>query len=259
MKPKLLAFDLDDTLAPSKVPVSLEMAQTLLALLDRYYIAVISGASITQLRAQFVSYLLLADNRGNANLQNLILFPENGSSMFVWNTDTKDLVAKYEEVLPAEAKTKIVESFKQVSSEISNQTPQIFGPQIEDRGGQITFSALGQGAPLDLKKAWDPDQAKRKRIKVKLEVELPEFEVRIGGTTSIDVTRKGIDKAYAIHKLGHASKYGLQDFSLDQILFFGDSMGPDGNDHPVKALGVPSVTVTGPGDTLTYLKGTLGV
>jgi len=55
-----------------------------------------------------------------------------------------------------------------------------------DRGSQITFSALGQQAPLDEKSGWDPDFVKRKSLKAILDTIIPEFSVRIGGATSID-------------------------------------------------------------------------
>jgi len=65
----------------------------------------------------------------------------------------------------------------------------------------VTFSALGQQAPLAEKEKWDPDFAKRKKITAILEKHIPEFSIRMGGATSIDVTKSGIDKAYGIGKL----------------------------------------------------------
>ena len=77
----------------------------------------------------------------------------------------------------------------------------LWGEAIEDRGSQVTFSALGQQAPLAEKEKWDPDFAKRKKITAILEKLIPEFSIRMGGATSIDVTKPGIDKAYGIGKL----------------------------------------------------------
>ena len=48
---------------------------------------------------------------------------------------------------------------------------------------------------------WDPDFSKRKKIQAILEKTIPEFSVRLGGSTSVDVTKPGIDKAYGIRKL----------------------------------------------------------
>jgi len=38
-----------------------------------------------------------------------------------------------------------------------------WGEQIEDRGSQITYSALGQQAPIEEKKKWDPDFTSERR------------------------------------------------------------------------------------------------
>ncbi len=75
------------------------------------------------------------------------------------------------------------------------------GQTIKDRGSQITFSALGQQAPLEEKKKWDPHFTKRKKIKSILDTSIPKFSVRMGGATSVDITRPGIDKAYGVHTL----------------------------------------------------------
>lgn len=54
---------------------------------------------------------------------------------------------------------------------------------------------------MEEKDKWDPDVSKRGEIKSILEKFIPEFSVRTGGSTSIDITRPGIDKAYGIRKL----------------------------------------------------------
>jgi len=53
------------------------------------------------------------------------------------------------------------------------------GKVVEDRGSQVTFSALGQQAPLAEKEKWDPDFAKRKKITAILETLIPEFSIRM--------------------------------------------------------------------------------
>ncbi|HEY0308075.1 MAG TPA: HAD hydrolase family protein [Acidobacteriaceae bacterium] len=119
-----------------------------------------------------------------------------------------------------------------------------WGAQIEDRGSQITFSALGQQAPLDEKNKWDFDYSKRKKIKAILDTLLPDFSVRMGGSTSIDVTKPGIDKSYGIRK--------LRDFlgiPLQGMVFIGDALFPGGNDYPAREAGVVSIPVHGPNET----------
>src|SRR5690606_31015921 len=115
----------------------------------------------------------------------------------------------------------------------------IWGEIVEDRGSQITLSALGQEAPVDAKEAWDPDNSKKFKLRNFVAEQIPEFEVRSGGTTSIDVTKLGIDKAYGMQKLME-----ILGVTKDEILFFGDRLKEGGNDYPVKAMGIDSLEVS---------------
>jgi hypothetical protein len=124
------------------------------------------------------------------------------------------------------------------------EAKKVWGDVIEDRGGQITFSALGQQAPLEEKDKWDPEFTKRKKIKAILDTFIPEFSVRLGGATSIDVTKPGIDKAYGIRKLRD-----LLDIPLNDMIFIGDALFPGGNDYPAKEAGVVTIAVRGPNET----------
>jgi phosphomannomutase len=115
---------------------------------------------------------------------------------------------------------------------------------IEDRGSQITFSALGQQAPIEEKAKWDPDFAKRKKINAILTPSIPQFSVRMGGATSIDVTKHGIDKGYGIRKLRDALGIAIED-----MIFVGDAVFPGGNDYPAKQAGALSIRVRDPHET----------
>ncbi len=120
----------------------------------------------------------------------------------------------------------------------------IWGEQIEDRGSQITFSGLGQQAPIEEKEKWDPDFSKRKKIKAVLGELIPEFSVNLGGTTSIDITKPGIDKAYGIRKLRDTLGIAISD-----MIFIGDAIFPGGNDYPAKQAGAVSICVRDPEET----------
>ena len=120
----------------------------------------------------------------------------------------------------------------------------VWGELIEDRGSQITFSALGQEAPLEEKEKWDPDFTKRKKMKAILDTLIPEFSVRLGGATSIDVTKPGIDKAYGIRKLRD-----ILGIAIEEMIFIGDALFPGGNDYPAKQAGVVSIRVRDPEET----------
>ena len=62
-------------------------------------------------------------------------------------------------------KEKIVRSLKQAIESSAFKAHETWGEVIEDRGSQITFSALGQQAPIEEKEKWDPDFTKRKKMK----------------------------------------------------------------------------------------------
>ena len=110
--------------------------------------------------------------------------------------------------------------------------------KLKTGGSQITFSALGQQAPIEEKKKWDPDFTKRQAIKALLDHLIPEFSVHLGGATSIDVTKPGIDKAYGVGKLRDSL-----DITIKEMLFVGDALFPGGNDYPAKQAGVQSIQV----------------
>jgi HAD superfamily hydrolase (TIGR01484 family) len=170
-------------------------------------------------------------------LANLSLLPTCGTQFFRYDADWKKV---YSEDLTADEKAKIESSLQKAVSEPGFKPQKLWGEQIEDRGSQITFSALGQQAPLDEKDKWDPDYAKRKKIKAILDTLLPEFSVRMGGATSIDVTKPGIDKAYGVRKLRD-----ILGISLKEMIFIGDALFAGGNDYPAEEAGVVSIPVQG--------------
>ena len=212
------------------------MARLLHDLLGVVKVAVISGGDWPQFEKQLLSNL-----PHDARLENLSLLPTCGTKFFEYTGDWKKL---YSEDLTADEKTKITGSLKKAVAEAKFEVKKVWGEVIEDRGSQITFSALGQQAPLEAKDKWDPDYAKRKKIKAILDTFIPEFSVRMGGATSIDVTRPGIDKAYGIRKLRD-----LLGISLKEMLFIGDALFVGGNDYPAEEVGVVSIPVRGPNET----------
>jgi phosphomannomutase len=247
--PQVWAFDLDGTIAESKSAIADDMADTLGQLLDRgVLVVIISGAGHNQFEKQMTDRLEnLWGGKYYMRCRNLILLPLNGSETYLmeglsdsgWKrVDSSDLTD--------DEKTRIFQAFDTALEKAGwtahNPT---YGEVIEDRGGQITFSALGQKAPLELKSKYDPNQKIRLGIKSYLDPLLPEFNVRIGGTTSIDVNRKGFDKAYAVQRVMDAMK----ELPLESYIFIGDALYEGGNDEPVKRLGVRCIQVSGPQET----------
>jgi phosphomannomutase len=232
----LIVFDLDGTIAESKSSLDAEMSVLLGGLLSLVKVAVISGGNWPQFQKQVVFNLPNA-----ANLKNLSLLPACGTKFYRYNSGWEQL---YSENFTDEEKVKVISSLQKVIRLSDVSVEAIFGELIEDRGSQITFSALGQQAPLDEKKKWDPDFAKRRQMKAFLDNLIPEFSVRLGGTTSIDVTRQGIDKGCGIGKLRD-----ILGVAISEMIFIGDALFPGGNDYPAKEAGVVSIQVRDPNET----------
>lgn len=232
----LIVFDLDGTLAKSKAALDDEMSRLLCRLLDVVKVAIISGGDFPQFQEQVLGHLPAASNVGN-----LSLLPTSGTKFYQYRDGWQKL---YSDDLSDPEKKQIETALEKAVAQSGFQPAQSWGERIEDRGTQITYSALGQQAPLEEKSKWDPDFAKRKQIKTILDKTLPEFSVRLGGTTSIDVTRPGIDKAYGIRKLRD-----VLGIPIAQMLFVGDAIFPGGNDYAALEAGVESIQVRDPDET----------
>ena len=236
MVKKLIVFDLDGTLAASKSSLDAEMSSLLHDLLGVVKVAVISGGAWLQFEKQVLSNLP-QDER----LARLSILPTCGTQFFQYTGEWKRL---YAEDFTADEKEKIVSSLNKAVGTAGFPVEQTWGETIEDRGSQLTYSALGQQAPLKEKEKWDSDFAKRKKIKAILDTLIPEFSVRLGGATSIDVTKPGIDKAYGIKKLQET--LGI---SVKEMIYVGDALFVEGNDYPAEQAGVISIPVRGPAET----------
>lgn len=233
--PRLVAFDLDDTLAPSKSAIDDRIAAQLRALLRVVDVAIISGGNETQFRAQVIARLGDADA---AELARLHLLPTCGTRYL--RHDGQDFAPVYAHDLSDDEKSAALLALREEAERLGLWESNPWGEILEDRGSQITFSALGQQAPGEAKHAWDPSGEKRLRLREAVAARLPGLEVRAGGSTSIDITRAGIDKAYGMKSLAEHTGIPLED-----MLFYGDRLDEGGNDYPVRALGVPSIAVTG--------------
>jgi len=73
--------------------------------------------------------------------------------------------------------------------------------------------------------------------------------VHAAGFTTIDITRRGIDKAYGIRQI---EKY--LHIPIGTMLFIGDALYRGGNDAPAKKTGVQTIAVSGPKDTIAIIK-----
>lgn len=233
---QLVVFDLDGTLAKSKAPLGAGMGKLLGRLMTVARVAIISGGTWTQFQKQLLPYLP-TDGR----LARLSMLPTTGTRFMQYDGQWRQLYA--EDFTAAEKKT-IIGALDRAFDQSGFRPEKHWGELIEDRGSQITLSALGQEAPLSEKKTWDPDFAKRKQVKAILDPLLPDFSVTLGGATSIDITRPGVDKAYGIHKLKETL-----DIPIARMMFVGDALFPGGNDHPARSTGVDCIEVRDPRET----------
>lgn len=227
---QLVIFDLDGTLAESKSALDSEMAALLGRLITATKVAVISGGDWPQFELQLLSNL-----PQNVDLSALSLLPTCGTKFFRYDRGWSKI---YSEDFSDSERNRIVAAFEEALEISAFRPEQVWGDLIEDRGSQITFSALGQQAPVDVKKVWDPDFARRSRITEVLKGLLPGLTIRMGGATSIDVTKPGIDKAYGIGKLRD-----LLGIAIEDMVFIGDALFPGGNDYPAREAGVDCIQV----------------
>ena len=237
----LVAFDLDGTLAESKQPLKEPMGEALADLLGVAHVAVISGGDWPQFQKQVASRL-----PARADLSKLWLMPTTGTKLYTHRNG--EWGAVYAELFDDTQKQQILTAFDASLEATGFKPEQTWGERIEDRGSQITFSALGQQAPIAEKEHWDPDFAKRKIIQADRRQRLPGLSINMGGATSIDITREGVDKAYGLKKLRDES--GI---ALDGMMFIGDAIFPGGNDYPAKELGLDTVRVRDPEETLSVI------
>ncbi|WP_298744695.1 HAD-IIB family hydrolase [uncultured Microbacterium sp.] len=242
--PRLVAFDLDDTLAPSKTAIEPRMADLLIALAERVEVAIISGGQLQQFTTQVVDRLPDTTDRVRAALH---LLPTCGTQYY--RLTDAGVTTMYARTLSDDQKSRALAAVEGEARRLGLWESETWGEILEDRGSQITFSALGQRAPVAEKTAWDPTGAKKNSLRAAVAALLPDLEVRSGGSTSVDITERGIDKAYGMNQL--AAQTGIP---LEDMLFVGDRLDPEGNDYPVLAMGVTCHAVEGWEDTATFLE-----
>lgn len=253
---KLIVFDIDGTLTPSKAPADKEMIELLLHLLDKKSVAIIGGGKYDLFKQQLVVQLPPNDER----LNRLYLFPTNSTAFYRFDGEWRRV---YSHDLTNEQKEKINNAFEETFKEIGYNHPEkTYGTIIEDRGTQISFSPLGQEVVamlgekegVKLKEEWnkkyDPLRQKMREI---LQKYLPKFEVRAGGLTTIDITQKGIDKAYGVRQI--SEHLGVK---VEDMIFVGDAIFPGGNDYAALQTGIDYVKVKDPSDTKKLIQTIVG-
>jgi phosphomannomutase len=243
---QLIVFDLDGTLTETKSNLEPYMAKTLRALLAEKKVAVIGGGSYGQFRRQFVSNLNCPPNL----LANLFLFPTTATCFYTYNAGWKNV---YSHLLSKTQRQKIRRAVKEVLREAGYIPPKkTYGKTLEDRKSQMSYSFLGQdvvamlGAKgVRLKEEWTKKNTPLKlKIASMLQKRLPNLEVHAAGFTTIDITMRGIDKAYGVRQIEKQLHIPIK-----AMIFIGDALYPGGNDYAARKTGIQCIAVRGPKDT----------
>lgn len=255
MMKKLIAFDLDGTLAPSKSHFDERMVNMFDRLLEKYQVCVISGGKYELFQQQFLTQITADPDL----LGRLHLMPTSGTRYYRF--ENGKWVEKYAENIPEKDKERIKRALEESLDEAGFREEKIHGELIEDRESQLSLSIYGQDIVAELgeeglriKEEWDPDASKKLRLRDIIAPKIPDYEVRAAGSTTIDVTRPGIDKAYGMEKLMEAT--GLK---KEEILFFGDRIVPGGNDYAVEQMGIDCIAVRSWEDTAYAIEGIVKV
>lgn len=241
--PDAVIFDLDDTLAESFRAPSPETLAGLSQILERMHAAIMTGASFRRMEEQFLPDLAQAPR-----IDRFYLFPTSASHCLRFSEGLwKELYAVN---LSPEDRERIRAAIK----EVVGRAPPLrgirhYGERLIDREAQIAFTLVGIEAPQEVKQTWDADGSRRRLLRDLLAEALPDFEVLLGGTTTVDITTKGINKAYGVRWLSR--ELGI---APERMLFVGDALFPGGNDMVVKETGIRTREVSGPAETLEIIR-----
>ncbi len=252
---RLIAFDLDGTLAASKSPIEPSMATLLCRLLDKYDVAVTSGGKFEQFKKQVIDKL----NASGQQLAHLHILPTNAASYWRYNGAPKTWERVFDHEIPAAERAKVIELIEQTAKTLGYWEAEHWGPVIEDRGSQITFSALGQDIVDELgeeglkrKAAWDSDNSKKRRLRDALDPLLPNLRVAVGGITSVDIMQPNVNKASGLTKLADNLNIAKTD-----VVYIGDRLEPGGNDAVVAEAGFDTIPVKNLAETEAYINSLL--
>ena len=254
---KLIAFDLDGTLAPSKSTLPKRMAELLNQLLERFEVCVISGGKYELFQRQVLTQI----TDDPQLLKRLHLMPTSGTRYYSYNMESHKWKLEYAEDFTADQRKKIIKALEEGLERSGLKQSKTYGDIIEDRGSQITVSVFGQeivdvlgDEGIRIKEEWDPDSSKKHKLRKVVEPNIPEFQVRVGGLTGVDVTKPGIDKAYGMEKLMKAAGLEKKD-----ILYMGDRIVEGGNDYAVYKMGIECISVRNWEDTAYAIEGIVRV
>lgn len=218
---------MDQTIAPARQPILPEMYKLLSDLSQD--IIIVSGQEVVKIGWQsneLPSYTLGQNGNHATDVENNEL----------WNIPLNE-----------EHRAEIMHHIESIIAILDHDLNHEWNP-IEDRGSQITFSPIGNTAPVEHKMSYDPDRKKREWLMAQVPFESKELVVKIGGSTSLDYIHRDRHKGANVQKL-----IDLKGWNKDECVYFGDGLYPGGNDEAVIGV-IETIAVDDHLDTYRKLK-----
>lgn len=222
---------MDMTITPSRQPVLPDMKELLTSLPQT--ITIVSGSTVEQIMVQSdgMRTYTLGQNGNHAT---------DIDDTEMWNVPLDDI-----------HRAEIMAHISEIMARLDHDVNYDWHP-IEDRGAQITFSPIGNRAPLELKKTYDPDRKKREALMAAVPFTSADLVVKIGGSTSLDYIHKDRHKGANVQKL-----IDHMGWNSDECIYFGDGLYPGGNDEAVIGV-IETVLVEDHVDTYRRLREMFG-
>ncbi len=249
---KLLAFDVDDTLAGYHEKISDTTAKLLIKLLKHYHIAILTGRTLEKIQDYVIAPLNRLLINATSSPHQVFISTSGGGYIFRLQSPKLKLLKKF----PIDKKDFITiqKALLQALKKMPKhpQIPNMPPPLIEYRETSIVFREIGTNPTLHQKQIYDLSQ-KRRRLLFKhfkqLYPDYNKFNYKFSKYSSIDITLKNVDKASALLHI-------LQDLKLskDSTVYFGDAFTKHSNDYPILELGVKCIQVKDPTQTTNILK-----
>lgn len=237
--PKAALFDLDDTLALSFESPSPEMIGKLRELLDLIPVAIVTGRDFPWMARDFLGLFTTSPR-----VDRFYVLPEGAAQCLHWEDPAwKELYTN--ELTDAEKAfiEKTVLDCVKETGVLEGLT--VFGEQFRRKKAMIAFTSVGLDASREARYSWDPDNTRRTKLAQAIAAKLPEYDVVMGGVTTIDVTKKNVNKALGVRWL--SERLHLEP---NEMLFVGDSIYEGGNDFVVVPTGIQTRSTKGPQETL---------
>jgi phosphomannomutase len=235
--------DMDDTVVGSALPLGADMAVAMDALVEGGLgLAVVSGAALPRMLAQVSAHLKRPH----------FLVATSGSEAVRASPGQPDPFCEelFRHAFSQRDRDEILAALRWLVAGYGLKPDTDEADQMQDRGSQITLSALGYTAAPERKRAFDPDGSRRREWVRRLEDRLGagRFNLRVGGTTSLDITPLGVDKGSGVNQLLRRTGW-----KAEECLYFGDRFEDTGNDHPVLSV-MDCVEIRHPDETLAHFR-----